>query len=94
MQLVMLLQSNVKMIACQVSAIEFTEGVTNRQYQVMLISVQDPKLYHNLTTIKYYRTLKIHVLLILDILKYCQARGCHGTEVTFWTFLIGKAIMG
>lgn len=64
MHLVMLLQSNVKMIACRVSAIEFTEGVTSPQYQAMLIFVQDPKLYHSLTTIKYSRTLKIHVLLI------------------------------
>jgi hypothetical protein len=62
MHLVMLLKDNVKMIVCRVSAIEFIE-VTSRQYQVLQIFVQDLKSYHSLTTIKYSRTLKIHVLL-------------------------------
>lgn len=62
MLLVMLLQGNVKMIVCRVSAIEFIE-VTSHQNQVLLIFVQDPKSFHSLTTIKYSRTLKIHVLL-------------------------------
>ncbi len=93
MLLAMLLQGNAKMIVCRVSAIEFIEA-TSLQYQVLLIFVQDQKLYHSLTTIKYSLTLKILVLLTLDIHKYCQARECHGIEATYWIFQIGKVIMG
>jgi len=92
MLLAMLLQGNVKMIVCRVSAIEFIE--ISHHNQVLLIFVQDLKSYHSLTTIKYSLTLKIHVLLTFYILKYCQARECHGIEVTYWIFLIEKVIMG
>jgi predicted fused transcriptional regulator/phosphomethylpyrimidine kinase len=92
MHLVMLLKGNAKMIVCRVSAIEFIE--ISHHNQVLLIFVQDQKSYHSLTTIKYSRTLKIHVPLILGTLKYCLARECHGIEVTYWIFLIEKVIMG
>ena len=62
MQLVMLHIEYVKMIVCLARAIKFIEITLH--YLAMQISVEDRKLYHSLTTIKYYQTLKIHVLLI------------------------------